>query len=363
MSRSFAPHVNTQMDSNEEHADSICPDLQRILCWSALFLVILTIIIQLMIREGWRRDENVHFFKNTLFFRSLMALYFGFALESISELASIYGIACRCILLESIHAVTWLTARCITYFFMVQRAKMSQGLAPVLAPKWFKYHLPISIVVLWLVFAIWIITNRIENPSQYNHVECVDIDDIAYCHTVYDVHTTENVVKVGIGAAIETIIFGVLLYLFVKPFLYIYRSNDVDVHVHGLHRHGTSHTDDLRTALKWNVSMSAISFVSSTVYCVGFALFGGYFEYLGPVNRVLNIWSAMFMLGRNRNWLYINVVDKIGKLFHKCCCREGNNENAPAAVRLRRISTLANLSFKDVKLIIKTSSSSMNETI
>ena len=264
-------------------------DVQRTSCWITFILISAVFMLQLIIMASWNRnqEQRQRYRKHQAFFRSLMCLYAVFLIDASVDLALNYGQpSCHCDALIMFAAFTWPLCRCITYYFMLQRARMSQGISAVVSKRCFEFRIPLLLFVFW-IFDTVVFMGII---STYD-IECISYGDLKYCQAMEKEPVPDEVVLLAmLIALIETCIAAFLLYLFIKPLCQ--------------HRSTNQSRDDKRIlkTLKWNVSMSVLN-MTSTIIMLAWNALSLEAEYFWPLDRLINIVSAFAMLGRNRQWI------------------------------------------------------------
>lgn len=281
-------------------------DAQRIICWISLSLMVTVIALQLYIRSLW---ENAS--RHAFFFACLMSVYIVHAAHTVSHLARSYGWPsctwCRVWLVYG--RVLYVLSRIITYFFFLQRAKMSQNLAPVASEKCFKYYYPAILLFMWIAFTFGATDNNMNSMAV---VQCLVFHAIDYCE--YRPGAT-SVVTI-IGPIVEIANSATLLYLFVQPFLIFSRQQNVN--------ESPQLRQMIGNRLRWNIGMSAINLVSTNMILIGWKFISFKFEYCWPLDRTLNVLTSFLMLRKNREWLASNASIALRTFTSLILRREAN---------------------------------------
>ena len=267
--------------------------IQRLLCWFSIALILFLIALQGYIRMGWDRNERYALVRHSSFYRSLLCVYILYALLAGLNLARNYAwpSCSACVVwVDYLNNACYVTSRIVLWIFLVLRAKMSQGLAPVVSPKFFKYF-PKFLAVLWAVSCVAILDNI--------DIRCRSYHGLRYCQAVYT-RNLVNSIKVSLGVLLELSMASLMLFLFVKPLLHIERSEAM---------RGSRESDKIRTTLRWNILMSLLCLSSTICVMIGFML-SEQCEYLWPIDRALNVSTSFLMLGRNRQWIHEHVFER-----------------------------------------------------
>ena len=249
--------------------------VNRILLWFGLVGVLAVLCLQIIIRHV----SNIHR-RNTSYVPEVLYLVYGCTF--FFYIAANYAWpSCGACLFQAIGgALAYISSRAITFVFFLQRANVSQAIAPVLGSHWFKQIFPVSIFVIWVGFCI--VTVVVTSDMR---VECLRYADIPYCQNKI-LRKDGRTFAVSIAGALMEIAFATaMLYLFVKPF------TSIDI------------PSKIRRDLKWNIYMSGINLGTTIVVLVGHTLVSDDFAYLWTADRVLNVVTCFLMIRSNRQWL------------------------------------------------------------
>ncbi len=130
-----------------------------------------------------------------------------------------------------INRLFFVSIRCLNRLFFIQRAKLSQEIKPILADKWFDRVLPLTVLTLYAVFVISIISINIFG-NDYNDVECIDTQHDDRTHKQCINHTlgangAQDLIYIA-TSTVAIIINIIIVFLFLKPICLIpSMSNDM----------------------------------------------------------------------------------------------------------------------------------------
>jgi len=282
--------------------------------WCSLASIIAIICLQSVIRHNSPNSRHRNEYKNSI----SEVLYLVYASTLYFHIAGNYAWP-SCDFCHSYcigGAVSYISSRAITFVFLLQRAKLSQSIAPVIDPKWFQFYFPIAIFVIWGVFsfATTLVTVDIET-------ECHSFAKIHYCHSIIGRTDAESIAAVIGIAVVEAAAAIGMLYLFVKPFLSIDESAEIPAKI--------------KRNLKWMIWMTALNLSTTIFILIGYSLISVQFEYLWALDRALNCVTCFLMIRRNRQWLeeqtcgrylyvgpaYPETQYMYGRLTHKLKCQ------------------------------------------
>ena len=253
----------------------------RGLTWTCLALTIVTAILQTSIRcskksSGGQREYNSNV-SEVLYAVDALAL----CVQVLTNYAWPSCSTCDGYVVK-FGAVAYVTSRALTIIFMLQRAQMSQNIAPVLSKKWFTRYFPITIFVAWLAFSC-AATTSIDGDADCHYYNGSD-----YCQYVFDNQKTGTVATAVVGATVDVVIAIGILYLLVKPFLSI---------------KAIAENKRIRQMLRWSIWMIATNLCTTLGIQIGVTLISQQFEYLQPIDRVVNVVTVFLMIERNRQSL------------------------------------------------------------
>ena len=189
----------------------------------------------------------------------------------------------------------------INMAFLIHRAKLVQGMSPVLSKKWFEKILP-AIVVGIIVILISATIKSFLDPNLHwicvtaNHWESgtrcsPDIDQD-------DQNSSDSRKTAALAIALDVVITTFLMVLFVVP---LYRINHNDIGV--MNENQMKQRRKLKRLLIWSVLLTFISQVTSTLNLVKIvhrSSVTGILFLIGLFDPAINIWTLWLMVSRNR---------------------------------------------------------------
>ena len=212
----------------------------------------------------------------------------------------------RCTLLMSSYFVSRVVVKGINQIFLLHRAKVVQGMAPVLSKKWFEKILPAIIGVIVVVFTFGSIIGAMDT-----HWICHRSDDdwssIETCTRLQDTDPPRMTAALWLGLDLVTTIF--LTVLFVVP---LQRAAITPIEV--MDANQRERRRKLKHLLLWSVVLTLLNQITSSLSMLMVAFpskftIGLYM--VGLFDPAINVWTAWLMVSRNRQYLQ-RVC---------CCCR------------------------------------------
>ena len=167
-------------------------------------------------------------------------------------------ICAQCRIIISSYGCSRSLLKCVNLLFLVHRAKLVQGITPVLGQKWFEKIFPAVIIVGSSGF---IFLNIIDNKPY----ECASYDGwdgLRYCRREGGMEGGDDGFKAGIAFAIEldTLVTAILMMLFIIP---LYRVYNVDLGV--MSSCQLDQRKKLKHLLIWSIGLTFINQVTSTL--------------------------------------------------------------------------------------------------
>ena len=181
--------------------------------------------------------------------------------------------------------------------FLIHRAKLVQGMNPILSKKWFEKIFPTIVVVIISGFIFSIIKNIANRDFG-----CTNFEDWSDGHTCTSDRNSDGEKGIGGAAlALDTLITIFLMVLFIVPLYRVYAA-DIGQMNHRQHRQRRK----LRDLLIWSVVMTFINQVTSTFLLIfkmhmsgtTFILF-----LISLFDPAINAWTAWLMVTNNRQYL------------------------------------------------------------
>ena len=231
------------------------------------------------------------------------------ALHHTSFLIDLF-VCAQCQIQWSIYGVTKSILKGFNLIFLIHRAKLVQGITPVISKKWFEKIFPAVIVVIICGFIFGNIDVGMNSQTEcvpYNHW-----DALLHCRSVEDPDAPDDhsfTVMMACAIGLDSLITAFLMVLFIIP---LYRVYKVDLGV--MNRNQLSQRKKLKHLLIWSIGLTFINQMTSTLYLATF-LPGTNFPLclvlIGESDPVINVWTAWLMVTRNRQYLK-----------RLCCCRK-----------------------------------------
>lgn len=208
----------------------------------------------------------------------------------------------------------------INLIFLLHRAKLVQGMSPILSRIWFEKILP-AVVIL---FILGVTIGTMREGIRFN-MECspyADADALGWCNWegvdqdegVWD--STRKLVWCLI--AFDAVIVAFLLILFVVPLYRVYRQNLGQMNANQLLQR-----TKLWKLLKWSVLLTFINQVSTTAGAILYVVnqwphpsLGWLTILIAVFDPSINVWTSWLMINRNRNYL-----------ASLCCCGSKTTSN------------------------------------
>ena len=199
--------------------------------------------------------------------------------------------------------------RWLNLLFLIHRAKLAQGMTPILGKKWFNKILPTIITTVTVLFLLVSTKGCLEQEMICNTYNDMDIQQCVVTEGLDGGTNARNgIVVFFLGFDLSVTVF--LLTLFVVPLYRVYRT-DLGV----LNDNQLRQRNKLRTLLIWSVTMCLINQVTSTFFVlVAFddsPLIWVLYD-IGKFDPAINVWSSWLMITRNRQYLR-------GLLKSSCC--------------------------------------------
>jgi len=200
--------------------------------------------------------------------------------------------------------------RTINFIFMVHRAKIVQGMTPLLSDNWFDKKLPIFYVgigtfcasIMTIFFAVSDITYT-----------CLPYSDTSLLHMCYasSINTSEIIGQMCMVLYMLVMVISTffLISLFVVPLIRIYRTD-----LGRLNDNQLRSRKKMKILLKWSVSMSCVNLLTSLIVMLPWK--GYVLHEVARWDFSFNVLTSWLMVTRNRQTM--------SRLFRcQCtCCAE-----------------------------------------
>lgn len=195
--------------------------------------------------------------------------------------------------------------RGINLLFLIHRAKLVQGMTPILSRKWFTKILPTFVVCWHLGWVIWGVKNGIETEQSCESY--ADSDTFHWCWDLDAGARSEHHFLIYIHLALDLLMTVCLMALFIVPMYQVYNADL-----------GTMNANQIRQRMKlkrllvWSVLLTFINQITSTLFWL--LAFDRspmimLLAFIGLFDPPINVWSSWLMVTRNREYLY-----------GVCCC-------------------------------------------
>lgn len=193
--------------------------------------------------------------------------------------------------------------RIFNLLFLVHRAKLAQGMTPILSKKWFEKILPTIIVVVFSGFLLIGLTSTAETNYACSPYE--DWSDVSICNPIVDpdAQVDERTFKAFVVAmiALDVLITAILMTLFIIPLYRVYRAG-----LGQLNRNQLRQKTKLKELLLWSTVMTFINQITTTFLwlpSLHYSLATHVLGVVGLFDSPINVWTAWLMVTSNRQYL------------------------------------------------------------
>lgn len=218
--------------------------------------------------------------------------------------------------------------RAVNLIFLIHRAKLAQGMSPILSKKWFEKIFPSIIAFLFVVFVV-----TVTGDTMKSNFECVSYSDsnvFQYCIDAdweSDNQANEDKVTVWIVIILDAAITLSLMILFIVP---LYRVLKTDIGV--MNNNQLKQRRNLKALLIWSVLLTFINQTTTTLIIIPAAIdmranarLLALVVKFGKLDPSINVWSSWLMISRNRQFMK-----------DLCCCKIDAGDSQ---LRITRSST------------------------
>lgn len=249
---------------------------------------------------------------------------------SLSLLFAIRDIACtHCTVISILLVNNRQICRGINLIFLVHRAKLVQGMSPILSKKWFEKILPISIAVGIALFMF-----AFSQGQMGEDIQCIlyaDSETFGFCWNMELSHDADEETKVYVTIllSMDCLVTALLLPLFVVPLYRVYRTN-----LGRMNENQLKQRLKLKSLLMWSVILTFINQVTSTLpllFVIHRSSFTMILYWIGIFDPPINVWTSWLMVTRNRRYLQ-----------NKCCCSSGEDIRRRSSIAISNISSRTN---------------------
>lgn len=225
--------------------------------------------------------------------------------------------------------------RGINQLFLIHRAKLVQGMRPILSKKCFTTILP-TIVMVWTIGCLTFGT--VYNISHVRDWRCgsyVDSESLNWCRDPGGFQfSKEEKIYLYVSLPWDLVMTFFLLALFIVP---MYRVYNTDLGI--MNENQLKQRIKLQRLLMWSVILTLINQISSTFWWA--SGFGQYplllfVSFIGKFDPPINVWTSWLMITPNREYLQSVCC---------CCCCLKADERTHVVRRLR-----TSLAFTDIDI-------------
>ena len=202
----------------------------------------------------------------------------------------------NCELLQTLWGNTRVFVKGSNWLFLIHRAKLSQGMQPILSSKCFEVILPCIIMIIVIGFLYSITKSSFEQKwicSSYD-----DWEDLQFCVKA-EGGQTKQIVAAAIG--LDVLITISMIALFVVP---LYRISHSGLGV--MNDQQRRQRRRLRKLLLWSTVLTFVNQATSVLVLIHFlhsSLFTHVLWQIGQFDPPINVWTSWLMLNRNREYL------------------------------------------------------------
>lgn len=197
----------------------------------------------------------------------------------------------------------WILSRWImkgvNLIFLIHRAKLGQGMAPVLNVRWFEKILPRCIIIPFSIFTII----SVGGTCLFKETVCKTYSDTNAVHHCDLRDELDDGIIAGTVAMIsfDFIVSAFLLALFLIPLYRVYRED-----LGNLNENQLRQKEKLRNLLLWCIVMSTVNQITSALHLL--PVFGTSSTIwvlwtIGKFDPAINVWTSWLMITRNRQYL------------------------------------------------------------
>ena len=278
-------------------------------------IIVLLLIIPVLVIEWLHRNEG----RSSRNGRRTQRLLFGVIIANTTfALATLlsWTVCLHCPGQITSFFVTRLIMKAMNALFLIHRAKLAQGMQPILRAKCFDRILPICISTFFGILALFAPVESLFNVVW----ECQSYRDTNVFHNCWKSEVTEEEdefkrKQMGVFLCVDFFITAFLLMLFIVPLYRVYKTN-----LGMLNENQQKQRAKLRNLLIWSVVLTFINQVTSSFFGVH-VVFGsstGITALLtvGKMDPFINVWASWLMITRNRQYLR-------NKLQIRCCSTSG----------------------------------------
>ena len=192
-------------------------------------------------------------------------------------------------------------SRGINALFLIHRAKLSQGMEPIISKKWFEKIFP-AIIILWHASGMYHQAKYVLDEETFVCVQYTDQEMLHFCWNTndqhYDADARRSVAIAAVFAFLWTVFF---LTLFVLPMYRVYRAD-----LGSMNENQLRQRIKLKRLLYWSVALTLFNQLIATFFMmriihrstVTLAMFT-----IGLFDPPINVWASWLMVTRHREYI------------------------------------------------------------
>ena len=287
-----------QMENSLESPEDITPERNassNVALESVIFMLIIPVFIldQLRKKHGGSQDAK----------RTKCLMMAVLSSNTLLQFLRIIGatVCANCNISYAVILDIRVLSRGINQLFLIHRAKVVQGIAPILSKKWFEKILPGIVTAVTLVGMFF--TAQSATGYEFNCISYTDSRVLHFCWNTNDQHfdDEQKMYTVAFPLTLDLIWTTCFLTLFVVP---LYRVYQLDLGI--MNDNQWRQRNKLKRLLFWSVALTFLNQVTSTLYLLRviyrspttMAMY-----MIGRFDPPINVWTSWFMVTRNRQYL------------------------------------------------------------
>lgn len=262
------------------------------------FVMILTVFILEKVNQRPIRCRNAQITKWLMF--GVIASNSSFQIVVLIE----QFLCAQCRILSISWGCTRAIQKAINVMFLIHRAKLVQGITPVLSKKWFEKIFPSVIFVAFCGFMF----GSINGPMGRQYA-CRPYDDwgsLSLCAAPKSEYDDGDTTLVSFAIGLDILFTAFLMMLFIIPLRRIYNT-DLGV----MNCNQLIQRKKLKHLLIWSIGLTFINQTTSTLLMVPYLNLGKFPIVLLLISQsdpAINVWTSWLMITRNRQY------------FKRLCC-------------------------------------------
>ena len=324
-------------DINEESAEK--SEIRNASEWIPIPVIVFLLIIALCVLE--KINHKVDLSSNAKRTKWLMnAVIISNLIGAISSF--IWNTMCFNCPIQAVElGDTRLIMKWVNYLFLIHRAKLAQGMTPLLSKKWFNKIIPGIITFVFVISLVFSTLGLLKVYKEYGVCGMYHrVDGMQFCFLAggYDNKMDdENLMALLLFLGIDLVFASVLLTLFVVP---LYRVSTTDLGA--LNDNQRRQRRKLKTLLIWSMAMCFVNQVTAIFWIL--PMFGDsqviwVLTGIAKFDPAINVWSSWLMITRNRQYLR--------QLMHVSCCQAQQSDRSSDYPIFTDVSDMQSLSRMD----------------